>query len=345
MNRRVLFPALLLAFGCGESFAPASLVTGFRSVAARVEAADEPGRANPSPGDSTEVSILAIDRGSDASPPLTPGQLQWVFIPCIPVPTTIGPPICFDAIEPCEGCFAVPPSDPLAKPENMRFTAPSAEELAAVDANSVLFQGVLCSNGTPSPEAIEQFLLGESDDLVPCEGPPTIEGQPIEGRFLSVTIPIEEDPDDPNLNPELTNVLLDGRAWPPPYDQGVPRDAPATGCASDLDGLTDEERNQHPRAGDDPSIVELSVTQDSLQTFTREDTENVEEIQVSWLADSGDFERTFSFITDPARSVLTQWRTFPEAPESGELVRFSFVIRDGRGGADWVERGLCVLPP
>jgi hypothetical protein len=70
-----------------------------------------------------------------------------------------------------------------------------------------------------------------------------------------------------------------------------------------------------------------------------------EEIQVSWLTDGGELERTFSFITDPARSVLTQWQPFSDAPEDGLLVRLTFVIRDGRGGSDWVERGLCVLPP
>jgi len=87
------------------------------------------------------------------------------------------------------------------------------------------------------------------------------------------------------------------------------------------------------------------VTQDSLQSYAVGDMTMTEEIQVSWLTDSGDLERTFSFITDPARSVLTLWQPFAEAPEDGLLVRLTFVIRDGRGGTDWVERGLCVLPP
>jgi hypothetical protein len=336
---------LLLITACGESFPPASVVSDFRSVAARVEAADDPRRANPSPGDATEVSILAIDRGTDITPTLTPGPLQWFFIPCIPLPTTIGPPICVAPIQPCEGCVATPPDDVLAEPESIRFTTPSAEELDQNGVDEVLLQGVLCSNGQPSPDALERFLLGESDDLNPCEGPATIEDRPIEGRFVSVEIPIESDPSDPNFNPEILTILLNGMQWPPPYDQGVPRTAPATGCAADLEGLTPEQRDQHPGAGSDPSVVELIVTEDSLQTSTVMGMEVTEEIQVSWLGDSGDFERTFSFITDPARSVLTQWRPFADAPEDGELVRFNFVIRDGRGGADWLQRGLCVLPP
>ena len=187
--------------------------------------------------------------------------------------------------------------------------------------------------------------MGETDQLSPCEGEPTIPGRPIEGRFIAATILVEDDPADPNLNPSVQNILLNGRAWPPPYDQGVPRDSPRTGCAADLEGLTMEEQARHPRAGDMPSTVELSVTQDSLQPYVIEDRELVEEIQVSWLSDGGGFEVSFSFIIDPARSVLTQWQPSRDAPTDGLLVRFTFVTRDGRGGTDWVERGLCVLPP
>jgi len=32
------------------------------------------------------------------------------------------------------------------------------------------------------------------------------------------------------------------------------------------------------------------------------------------------------------------------APPEGLLVRFFFVARDFRGGSDWLERGVCVVP-
>jgi hypothetical protein len=140
-------------------------------------------------------------------------------------------------------------------------------------------------------------------------------------------------------------VTLKGGVWPPPFDQGVPRTAPRTGCAADLEGLTDAERAAHPTAGGSASTINLLVTPDSLQPYTEGDETRIEEIQVSWLADGGGFESTFSFITDPARSVLTQWKPSSDAPEGGILVRFTFVIRDGRGGTDELERGLCILPP
>lgn len=347
--RVVLLCSLVLLVACSESFLPASAVTDFRVVGAKVEVQADPERANPSPGDEVVVTLLPIDLGAPASadpaiPSLTPGLLQWAFVPCIPLAITFGPPICLAPIEPCAGCVETPPEDPAAMPV-VAFQAPSQQELEDAEATSILLQGVICSNGVPSQDAILRFLMGESDDLLPCEGPPTIEGVPIEGRFVAASIPIEDDPADPNLNPVLQNVLLNGAAWPPPYDQGVPRTAPRTGCAADLADLPTEARDAHPKAGEEPSAIDLSVTGDSLQTFVVGEMEVTEEIQVSWLADGGGFGRSFSFITDPARSVLTSWQPFESVPEDGQLVRFTFVIRDGRGGTDWFERGLCILPP
>lgn len=336
---------LFVAAACSDNFAPASAVTDFRVVAAKVEVVGEPERANPSADEPVEVSLLAIDRGAPPTQPsLTPWPLQWAFVPCVPLPVTIGPPICLVPIEPCEGCVAAPPGDPLAEPEMMRFQVPSQAELDQVGAMSILFQGVVCSNGRPSEDALLRFLRGETEDLALCEGPPTVVDQAIEGRFLTVQIPLERNPADPNLQPEILSLLLNGAQWPPPYDQGVPRNSPGSGCAAALEGLTPEQRAAHPRAGDMSSSIDVSVTQQSLQTYTVDGVQLTEEIQVSWLADGGNFESTFSFITDPARSVLTQWEPFESAPEQGQLVRFNIVLRDGRGGTAWAERGLCVLP-
>ena len=340
--RGVLLFALLSLSACSDSFLAAWAVTDLRAVAGRVDVEGQPERANPSPGEPVQVSILVIDQGAPPSdmpevPALTPGRLQWGFVACIPEATLFGPPICRELIEPCEGCIGTPPADPLALPV-LRFRAPSQEELDAAEASSVVVQGAICAGGPPAQDAILRFILGETDDLNPCEDPSN------EGRFVTVSIPIEDDPSDPNLNPMISTITLDDAAWPPPYDSVVPRTAPRTGCVDDLEGLSAEERAAHPVAGGLPLAINLLVTPESLQTYSVEDREIVEEIQVSWLADGGGYERTFSFITDPARSVLTQWQPLPSAPEDGTLVRFTFVIRDGRGGTHWVERGLCVRP-
>ena len=346
--RRALGPILLcLMMACSESFLPASAVINLRVIGARIDVQGAPGRANPSPGDDIQASILVIDQGP------TP-ELTWAFVACVPTATRIGVPICGTLIDGCDGCIGPPPSDSSAFPV-IGFQVPSEEELDTVEAREVLLQGVVCGEGVPSADAIVRFLSGETDDLAPCEGP---DGEPIKlpeplvaGRFVTVQIPIERDAEDPNLNPEILNVFLNGSTWPPPYEEGVPRDAPATGCKSDLEALSEEGRAKHPVAGSGPSSINLSVTRDSLQAFTIDGKDFIEEIQVSWLADSGGFEVAFSFITEPASpdlvpSILTQWQPFSnvEDPE-GLLVRFNFVVRDGRGGLDRVERGLCVLPP
>jgi hypothetical protein len=334
----------VLAWACSDGLPPASSVTDLRAVAALVDLPSGPGRANPSPGDDTEVSVLVIDRGAPPSdnpviPALTPPLLQWEFVPCIPAPTRIGVPVCQTPIQPCEGCSGTPPIDPLAFPV-LGFQVPSVDALQAADASSVLVQGAICADGAPAPfDAVLRFVLGETDVLNPCEDPKD------EGRFITVQIPIEDDPDDPNLNPEIQTVTLNGSTWPPPYGDGVPRSAPRTGCRADLEGLTAQEQMAHPTAGSPSSTINLFVTPESLQPYVQNDEQLTEEIQVSWLADGGSFGSSFSFITDPARSALLSWEPPGDAPEEGLLVRFTFVIRDGRGGTDFLQRGLCILPP
>jgi hypothetical protein len=312
-------------------------------VAAVVDVAGKPGRANPDPEDDTAVSMLVIDLGArppeeEELPSLTPPPLEWAFVACIPAATTFGPPICQDLITPCNGCVETPPEDALAFPV-VGFQVPSESALEEDSASQVVVQGAICANGPPAEDSIIRFIQGETDDINPCEDPVN------EGRFVTVVIPIEADPEDPNLHPAIADVELNGRSWPPPFDQGVPRTAPRTGCRQNLDALPPSAREQHPVAGDSPSTIDLLVTSDSLQTFTVDGVEDIEEIQVSWLSDGGGFDTAFSFITDPARSILTAWQPFQTAPDDGLLVRFSFVIRDGRGGTDFVQRGLCVLPP
>ncbi len=335
--RAVLLSMLWTAAACSESFLPPSAVVDLRAVAARVVVDGKPGRANPDPEDEIEVSWLVIDEGRLP-------ELQWAFVACIPAPTRFGTPICQDVITPCEGCDATPPENPLALPV-IRFQVPTEAELEAAEATSVLVQGAICANGPPGLASIDRFIRGETDDIDPCEDPDN------EGRFVTTIIPIEIDDTDPNLHPTIADVRLEGAPWPPPYDQGVRRSAPQSGCSAEIEMLPESDQERHPVAGSQPSTIGLSVPRESLQPFTVAGVEEIEEIQVSWLADGGGFDTSFSFISDPDfPSILTAWRPPPvdalPTPDSGGLlVRFNFVIRDGRGGVDFVERGLCVRPP
>lgn len=334
MSRAIALSLCVLA-ACSESFLPPSAVVDLRVVGALVEIDGKPDRANPDPGDTIQVSNIVIDRGHPASseiPPLSPPPLQWSLVACVPQPSVLPLPPCGSVI-PCEGCEATPPVDPLALPV-VRFQVPSEEELEAAEATFVLLQGAICANGAPAGlDAIISFVTGETDVLDPCEDPNE------EGRFISVQILIEQNSANPNLNPVIADVTLNGRPWPPPFDQGVPRDIPDTGCASFAD-----DPSVLPRAGDPVSLIQLTATSDSFQQFEVGDMFVTEEMQVSWLGDGGGFEFSFSFITDPARSVQIQWAPPNFVDLGGALVRFNFLMRDGRGGLAWVDRGLCVLP-
>ncbi|MEM7436646.1 MAG: hypothetical protein AAF436_15935 [Myxococcota bacterium] len=342
----LILVALPASLSCGESFDPASFVDNLRVVAAGVEVEGKPGRANPDPGDTVTVTNLVIDRGypliEGGPPPLSPPPLQWSLIACVPEPSVLSVDLC-RIVLPCEGCIATPPSDPLDLPI-VTFTIPSAEELEAANASNVVLQGAICANGPPAgPDAIIRFFTGETDDLDPCEDPNN------EGRFISAQVLIEQDPDDPNLNPEIADVTLDGEPWPPPFDQGVPRDFPETGCAAVVDGSADL-----PRGGDSASLIRLTATDESFQEIMIDDEVVTEEMQVSWLGTAGAFEFSFSFITDPLRTATIQWVPPAFPSPSGTLVRFTFPMRDraspassagsNRGGVVWVERGLCILP-
>ena len=102
---------LLFVFACSDSFLPPSAVTEFRIVGAKVEVQSDPERANPSPEDDVQVSLLPIDQGvfaetAPGEPTPTPALLQWALVPCVPLPVTIGAPLCANVIEPCDGCIA-----------------------------------------------------------------------------------------------------------------------------------------------------------------------------------------------------------------------------------------------
>jgi hypothetical protein len=332
-----LIVAVLLVAACAESFLPPSAVIDLRVIGARVEVEGNPGHANPVPGDLIQVSNIVIDRGFPPTeppnpPPLSPPPLQWRLVACIPAPSVLALPICQSQI-PCEGCEKTPPDDPLAFPV-VRFQVPSAEALEAAEASSVVLQGVICANGEPAElEAILRLVTGETEVLEPCADPDN------EGRIISVEVPIETRPENPNLNPSIEEVTLNGEPWPPPFDQGVPRGQPNTGCTDLV-----EDPTTLPRADGSISIIQLEASNQSFQQYVVDDVFITEEMQVSWLGDSGAFESSFSFITDPARSAAIQWAPPSFPPASGRVVRFNFVMRDGRGGLDHVERGLCLVP-
>ena len=321
MKRSLCLVGLLFACACGESLDPASLVTSLRAVAARVEVEGDAERPNPLPGEVVTVTIRVIDQGPRP-------DIQWRFVACVPEATLFNVPICGLIIEPCDNCEGDggPEVDPV-----IRFQVPDEAELG--DQTQVLLQGAICADGPAAPlEEFLAFAAGETGQFSPCDDPA------LEGTVLIAPVVLQQF-DPPNRQPQIADVLYEEEsvAWVEP---NPPASDPISPCDGDItiDQTT-------------PSI-RLSVTPDSLVPFVADDEEQEDEIQVSWLGDAGEFDRSFSFIDESSPVdangnlfVEVDWELPMSARDNGTLVRFNFVVRNTRGGQDWTERALCVFPP
>ena len=78
--------------------------------------------------------------------------------------------------------------------------------------------------------------------------------------------------------------------------------------------------------------------------------ERREWLQISHFTTAGELDRSITAVEaeDPRESpsVEMKWDApeLAEVPAEGRVVRFTFVVRDMRGGVDWLGRSLCVLP-
>jgi hypothetical protein len=321
MRRLLLSTGLLCLWGCSESFEPPSLVQNLRPVAARVEVEGDPSRANPDPGDFIRVTQHIIDAGPKP-------EIEWRFVACVPAPSVITPPICGSVIEPCENC--VNEEEPRAEDPVIRFQVPGPEELG--DETEVAVQGAICQGEIASQERLLELLFGRVEEINPCVDPKN------EGRLVSVRIPIEQY-ECPNQQPEIATVAIGGGdRW-----LDLPPQARTRRCLRHIQNFTQCIQSTMGKA----SIL-LSVTPESLESLGESQSE---EIQISWLADAGVFDRSFSFINDESGKVdknpfaSVTWGLPSDPPPGGRYVRFTFVIRDGRGGTDVDEHGFCVLSP
>ena len=88
-------------------------------------------------------------------------------------------------------------------------------------------------------------------------------------------------------------------------------------------------------SGSEPVDVRLLLPQDARESTA----DGAEELLVSHLATAGAFDSLFSVIERDAESLelTVAWNPAEDAPAQGE-VRFDFVVRDQRGGTDWIER-------
>jgi hypothetical protein len=189
--------------------------------------------------------------------------------------------------------------------------------------SSILVAGVVCFGGDP-PDT--DTLLERWPAVTRCG----------DQRAQAVTFDVVVEQDgDRNHNPSLEDdpILLGGSSWVLPESPEALEPCAQVAGTSELPSISTEERT-----------VELELTSEGDD---REATaeEAGEYLLVSSYSTAGELDRTFSTVEwNGADSISLEWAVPREAPQEGRLVRFYFVSRDDRGGVDWTQRALCLVP-
>lgn len=305
----------LLVGACAEELPPGSLIERPRVLGARVAAAGDPMRSSPLPGE--ELSIEWVVAAPDVMP-----TFGWSFAAC--VATMAG------------GCLAPPfaVTDGSGAAPVTSLTAPAT----LGDGDGVLILGVICADGEPA---------AGTDGLPTCSG-----GAPSQTN-VALLVPLAS-ADEANRRPTLDSdaARLDDLAW---NDIGDAEPA-LHGCGT----LGETPSLPHvvvPQGADAPELtIAIATRSTDRESYTAiagdppSPRELRETLQLSSYATAGELSTQFSFIeADDEAEVPTAELTwtapaFETLPPDGLRVRFTFVLRDGRGGLDATTRAVCAVP-
>lgn len=213
-----------------------------------------------------------------------------------------------------EAPFTIASAAPSTDRPRFDFTVPA--ELDPSAAPLLAVQGRLC------PESSGSF----EGDQARCS----------DGAGLRVNLDfLVARSDDINQNPNFSadSILLDDAGWPL---------VPIAG-----EGCTGLGLPELSYTGDEHTIV-VALPDSARQPLVQKSSADPkrESLRIAHFATAGELTSAFSNLleSDPATSVSFGWKAPQDAPAEGRLVRFWFVVRDGRGGSDFTVRALCALP-
>ena len=318
---------------CAGDTTPGSRLATTRVLGARITAGDDPARTWPRPGETALVDwVVAGPR---------PRALAWSF-------RTTACAAAMDDDDCVAGGAGVPPAAPSASdghsdgstPPTLSVTAPGAD---AGEVDRLIVSGVICAGGAVADAAAAPWSRCAS---VPEDGQPTVDETDVR-----LTIRLQRGASG-NAPPSLADDVLtwDGQPWQ--GGAGDPSLSSADGaCAADAAT---------------PAVVRSDDEHEVIVTVDAADREPIpveaggapgaparESAQVSAFATLGSFATQFGTVLSAdtrATSPLRFKWTPPSVSEagldaSGRLVRFVFVLRDGRGGLDVGTRAVCLVPP
>ncbi len=166
----------------------------------------------------------------------------------------------------------------------------------------------------PGPDCEE--CLGGADIFDFCDGDDAL-------AFKSVRA--HADPALGNQNPGIERILIDGETWAEGEEPDLPCD-PDGACEKIALAVEPVEGSAEPY-----TIVRFG-----------EEEERQEAPYVSWFATTGSMGKDRSLVEEETGLAEVMW-TPP--PDDAGLVKFYFVMYDGRGGVDYAERHARVVGP
>ena len=305
--------ALASAFGlgaCQDPLLDPAVVVAPRIVGARVRAEQDRGSAEPRAGERASIDwlVLAEREGSFKA------RVVW----CRAAPSSLGSPRCEGT--PTEESSA---SGSYGSELSWSFQVPDA--LAPGDA-WLSWLGV-CEAGEPvfdAPASVFDCANGEAL-----------------AAFYRGFVPEQA----ANRNPSLADdvLLLDGAPWNAAELEAAPPRAPRQPCrGSALPSLSAGAQAlvSFELAGEDREPLQPAPGQYAAHPR--------ESLVYTHVASHPGLDRAFSAIdydaAAPAFELLFDGSEAQPGPD-GETLLFQLLVRDERGGADWLRRAACLLPP
>jgi len=310
---------------CGSSLSPAEHIERTRVIAARVHAEGDPTRASLVAGERGTIEYLV------ASPGASSDLLGASFGACL-YASAAG----YNGVLGCSGAifdgWQGDVSAAFAPAFEVAFDVP-----VSPDSSTLLAYLATCVDGPATLDA--------SVPSVVCAG----DGRSDLHRSL---VPIVTDAALANHNPNLRDqhYFLDDVLWTEPQAA-----AGANGCAA-FGGTSSLPLVRQSRV--EPPLSIFGITPDDRESYRAYDADSRpivarEAIDVTQFATHGTAADPVRF--DDASGLVASMPWIPPsdaeltsaqrgALATGLLVRLWFVARDRRGGSDWAERDLCLVP-
>jgi hypothetical protein len=252
------------------------------------------------------------------------------YIVCVAADIRRGASMCADA-----PLAFVPPTPPSAEPPPVTFTVPAATPAGA----QLVLIMLTCDRGA-SPSLDATTMVATCDDPM------------ARAELSTLNLPLAASAMTANRHPEIAEetytVQAEGGVVPWPATT-----TPLTmGCAASGMPLVRVPRDAAPPTAMTPYRIDITFTtsEDDRDAYTTSTGAMVREaLQFSHYVTAGRMSRSFSAVEAVATTetpTTVRWAPPPIAtiPMEGMPVRFTWVVRDLRGGFARAERELCVAP-